>query len=145
MQALTEPTLLQDTDCIVVSNVLSELTINVPSNQSKGGRPKESKNKKKKFTSLAKTVFVNETSFKFSEEKQNSKDLFKKGHFNEIFDEIRILRKIDTNVTISKVMIDLRIQRGNLIFSSSRGGKLSLLYACEDSFVYMIIKLSRCR
>ena len=95
--------------------------------------------------SLTKIVLTNETAVERNKEKQKSKDRVKKGHFNKIAEGIHLLRKIDANATISKAMIDCRIQRGNLILLSTLCGKLCPLTSCEDFFVDMTIKISRCR
>ena len=93
----------------------------------------------------SKTAFINEIAVKYTEEKQKSKGHVKKGRFNQIVEEIFLLRNIDRDVTISKTMIERMIQMCNLILSSAVGGKPSPLTACEGHFVDIIFKLSCCK
>ena len=69
----------------------------------------------------------------------------KKGRFDEIGQETRVLRSTPSTVAISKRMIERRMQRKNLALSNVKGSKESPLTAYEDCVVEMIIKLSRCR
>ena len=139
---------LQDKDRVEVANILTDLsnqTNTSPSNQRKGGRPKDSTCNKKKFLTMANAAFINEVAVKHKAEKESTKGRVPKGRFDELANEIRILRKIDNSMTVSKATIDRRIQRGNLVLSSTLGGKPSPLAPCEDCFADMIAKLSRCR
>ena len=68
---------LPETDRTKVTNILTDFAtqpaLAIPSsNQCKGGLPKDSTDKRKKFVALANADFINEVAVKFSEEQKES-------------------------------------------------------------------------
>ena len=129
-----------DNNCNEVAHILTKFSIS--SNQSKGGRPKDSVNKKKNYISIATNTFINEVTAKYAEEKKKYNSPLEKGQFDKIVKELRLLSNIDKNVTISKAIVYRHIQYRNLVISSSSGRKQSSLLQCKSYFVDMIIKLA---
>ena len=107
VQIRAKPNLI-DTNCLEVADILTNLshTIDILSNQLKGGCPRESTNKKKKFISITKAAFTNEVAVKCNKEKQQTQCRIKKSRFNDIVEEIYALRNIDSTITVLKAMID---------------------------------------
>ena len=73
---------------------------------------------------LAIISFRNEVAARYSNEKKNCiNQRLLKGRFDEIVKEVRELRNLSDDVTVSKATIDCHFQRDNLVLHSRIGGK----------------------
>ena len=95
---------------------------------------------------LANITFRNEVATKYANEKKQSPNhCVKKGRFDKIVKEIRLLWNIPDEVTISPSMIQCWLQYDNILVSNINGGCDPPLLEYELYFIDMIIKLGRCR